>query len=77
MPADSFVRGVDGGATTTLALVARPDGSIVGVGRAGCGCIYATASPDTALNEVMAAVEAATGMAGVPRECPTGSFNLP
>jgi hypothetical protein len=42
MPADSFMLGVDGGATKTVALVARPDGSIVGAGRAGCGCIYAT-----------------------------------
>jgi N-acetylglucosamine kinase-like BadF-type ATPase len=51
--------GVDGGNTKTLALVATPDGTIVGTGRAvGCADIYA-APVDEAMAVVWRAVDAA------------------
>jgi N-acetylglucosamine kinase-like BadF-type ATPase len=58
--------GVDGGNTKTLALVATPDGSIVGTGRAvGCADIYAV-PVDDAMAVVARAVDAALAEAAVP-----------
>ena len=58
--------GVDGGNTKTLALVARPDGTIVGSGRAvGCADIYATPA-DQAMRVVARAVDAALAEAAAP-----------
>ena len=75
------VLGVDGGNTKTLALVAALDGTILGMGRAGCGDIYNATptpeSPDSAAAAVanieyavtsalrMAQVEASDLLAGV------------
>ena len=42
----SYVLGVDGGNTKTIALLALLDGTIVGSGRGGCGDIYAAGSSD-------------------------------
>jgi N-acetylglucosamine kinase-like BadF-type ATPase len=53
MPDPYLLLGVDGGNTKTLALVARPDGMIVGSGRAGCGDVYGSASEE----EAVAAIE--------------------
>ena len=51
---EGFLLGVDGGNTKTLALVATPDGTIVGTGRAvGCADIYAAP-----VDEAMAVVAA-------------------
>ncbi len=75
----SYVLGVDGGNTKTIALVARTDGTILGAGRGGCGDIYAalssdnvtgsaeygTGSPEAALGAVDAAVVAALDAGGV------------
>ena len=55
------VLGVDGGNTKTLALVARTDGAVIGVGRAGCADIHRAADPESAIAEIEAAVNAAFG----------------
>src|SRR2546430_13607750 len=62
----SYVLGVDGGTTKTVALVARLDGTIVGAGRGGCANIYAACGADAALSAVEDAVRAALSAAGVP-----------
>ena len=62
----TYILGVDGGNTKTIALVARTDGSIVGVGRGGCGDIYGAAGPAGATAEIERAVLAALAAAGVP-----------
>ena len=50
------VLGVDGGNTKTLALVATLDGTILGMGRAGCGDIYNAPPTPDAPDEASAAV---------------------
>ncbi len=52
-----LVLGVDGGNTKTIALVARPDGVVVGAGRGGCADMYGS-SVEAAVGEVEAAVQA-------------------
>jgi N-acetylglucosamine kinase-like BadF-type ATPase len=52
-----YVLGVDGGNTKTVALLARPDGRIVGAGRGGCGDIYK--GVDDALSSLDQAIEQA------------------
>lgn len=56
--------GVDGGNTKTVALVATPDGKIVGSARAGPGDIYGAASPAEAVANLLSAVRTALGSAG-------------
>jgi N-acetylglucosamine kinase-like BadF-type ATPase len=51
------VLGVDGGNTKTVALVARTDGTVIGLGRAGCADIHGAASPEAALGEIVAAID--------------------
>lgn len=71
----SYVLGVDGGNTKTIALVARLDGTIVGAGRGGCGDIYAAGSaaygsgrPEVALAAVDEAAGGALAAGGVSRD---------
>lgn len=82
-----YVLGVDAGNTKTIALVARLDGVIVGMGRGGCGDIYDTtkvyghisaeAAANAALTSVEDAVGAALSMAGAsPRQLKAGGFNM-
>jgi N-acetylglucosamine kinase-like BadF-type ATPase len=73
----TYILGVDGGNTKTLALVARSDGAIIGKGRAGCGDIYGAASPAAAIAEIEHAVDAALMEAGIqPAELSAGAFSL-
>ena len=73
----SFVLGVDGGNTKTLALVARDDGMILGTGRAGCGDIYGAISSAAALGEIVRAVDCALTEAGIqPIELTASVFSL-
>jgi N-acetylglucosamine kinase-like BadF-type ATPase len=62
--------GVDGGNTKTIALVARRDGTVVGVGTAGCADIHNARTPELGLEEVVrasaSALEAAGARAGDP-----------
>jgi N-acetylglucosamine kinase-like BadF-type ATPase len=60
----TLLLGVDGGNTKTLALVARPDGTIVGMGRSGCADIYGAPSPQDALRALEAAISGALCRAG-------------
>jgi N-acetylglucosamine kinase-like BadF-type ATPase len=59
----SLLLAVDGGNTKSIALVAAPDGRVLGAGRSGCGDIYGT-SPTKALAELDAAIGAALLQAG-------------
>jgi N-acetylglucosamine kinase-like BadF-type ATPase len=73
-----FVLGVDGGSTKTIALVARRDGTIVGVGRRGCSSIYnAGMTEQAALGEAEQAVRAALDAGGVrPGDLAAGVFSM-
>jgi N-acetylglucosamine kinase-like BadF-type ATPase len=71
----SYVLGVDAGNTKTIALVARLDGTIVGVGRGGCGDIYA--GGESSIAEVEQAVRAALAAAGAqPADLAAGAFSM-
>jgi len=81
----SYVLGVDGGNTKTIALVATLDGEIVGAGRSGCGDIYnapvtGTRWPDpaaAALANIEFAVETALEAARVaPADLLAGVFSM-
>jgi N-acetylglucosamine kinase-like BadF-type ATPase len=61
----SFVLGVDGGNTKTLAAVADASGRTCGVGRAGTGDIYNATTPDDAIGAIEAAVGQALAVAGI------------
>jgi N-acetylglucosamine kinase-like BadF-type ATPase len=56
--------GVDGGNTTTMAVVARTDGTVVGVGAGGRSDIHNAVSPDVALDEIRRTCAAALAAAG-------------
>ena len=60
----SLLLGADGGNTKTIALVASPDGAILGAGRSGNSDLYNAVSVDAALAEIGAAAAAALAAAG-------------
>ena len=62
-PSGGFVIGVDAGGTKTLALLAAPDGTLIGRGAAGPGN-YQSAGADAALAALEAAISAAVDSAG-------------
>jgi N-acetylglucosamine kinase-like BadF-type ATPase len=64
-----IVLGVDGGNTKTVAVAARTDGAVIGLGRAGCADIHGAESPEAALGEIVAAVDDA--LRAVPGGGPT------
>ncbi len=71
----SYVLGVDGGSTKTVALVARTDGTIVGAGRGGCANIYSGVEP--ALHVVASAVREALRAANVAaHDLEAGAFSM-
>jgi len=71
------VLGVDGGNTKTIALVARIDGTITGIGRDGCSDIYGAASAEAAVEATTSAVEAALQAAGIrPSALAAGVFSM-
>jgi N-acetylglucosamine kinase-like BadF-type ATPase len=73
----TYFLGVDGGNTKTVALVARPDGTVIGAGRAGFGDIYRGHDPGLALRNIAAAVDAALAAAGIsPAALTSGGFSL-
>jgi N-acetylglucosamine kinase-like BadF-type ATPase len=61
----SWVLGVDGGNTKTIAVVADADGVTRGIGQAGCSDIYNAATPERGMDEMEAAARRALGTAGV------------
>src|SRR6186997_1729601 len=73
----TYILGVDGGNTKTIALVARTDGTIVGAGRGGCGDIYGAAGPAGAIAEIERAVRAALAAAEAqPNMLAASAFSL-
>ncbi len=73
----TYILGVDGGNTKTIALVARMDGTIVGAGRGGCGDIYGAAGVAGAIAEIERAVLAALADSRVPAlALAAGAFSL-
>lgn len=60
----SLLLGVDGGNSKTIALLARPDGTIVGAGRGGACDHYASPTPADAYDEIAAAIRRALEAAG-------------
>ena len=69
--------GVDGGNTKTLAVVAAPDGTILGAGRAGCSDIYNAEDEAVAIDEIRTAVDEALAAAAAPCEAiVAGGFSL-
>ncbi len=73
----SFLLGVDGGNTKTVAIVATMDGNIVGAGRSGRSDIYNTPDEAAALEEIRSAVEEALRGAGAaPSDLAIGAFSM-
>ncbi len=76
MGASEYILGVDGGNTKTMALLARLDGTVVGVGRGGCSDIYTNPVADVPLAELEIAVAQARAMAGLIGVPVVGGFSL-
>lgn len=73
----SLLLGLDGGNTKTVAVIAKPDGTIVGAGRAGRSDIHNTPDEAAALDEVRTAVKAALTDAGAAAEdLAIGAFSM-
>jgi N-acetylglucosamine kinase-like BadF-type ATPase len=69
--------GVDGGNTKTIALVAREDGTIVGIGRAGRADIYNAPTPEAAIDEIVqAASDAIAAAGGAGADVEAAAFSL-
>ncbi len=73
----SYVLGVDGGNTKTVALLACLDGRVAGAGRGGCGDIYGGVSAAVALASIDEAVNGSLRQAGArPEAVAAGVFSL-
>jgi N-acetylglucosamine kinase-like BadF-type ATPase len=73
----TYVLGVDGGNTKTIALVGRSDGSVVGMGRGGCSDIYTSPDVEVPLGEADRAVSSALTMSGIEaRDLAAGAFSM-
>jgi N-acetylglucosamine kinase-like BadF-type ATPase len=76
-PNSAFLLGVDAGNTKTIALVAHEDGTVAGIGTAGCGDIHNAASPAAGLDEIGRACSTALAAAGVTAsELASSAFSL-
>jgi N-acetylglucosamine kinase-like BadF-type ATPase len=72
-----LILGVDAGNSKTVALVAGPDGAVLGAGRGGPGDIYGAAGEAAALAEIERAIEAALRDAGVdPAAIDAAGFSM-
>ena len=77
MDSGTYVIGVDGGNTSTTAVVADGSGTVVGVGDGGCTDIYGVTSPPQALDELDRVVGTALREAGLgPGQLRSGVFSL-
>ncbi len=72
----ALILGVDGGNTKTVALVARPDGAVVGSGRGGGSDIYGAPSFESAIGEISAAVRTALPEGSASDDVETAVFSL-
>jgi len=69
--------GVDAGNSKTVALACLASGEVIGAGRSGCGDIYGVSEESTAVEAVLAAVDAALEEAGADRsEVLAAAFRL-
>ena len=73
--AEDFFIGVDGGKSKTVCLLAQPDGTVIGTGRAGSSDRY-DVPLDQAIEAVAACVKRAAGQAGVALPGLAGCFGL-
>ena len=73
----TFLLGVDGGATKTVAIVADAEGRVLGAGRDGSSDVHADGDPDDAIDRVAAAVRVAAEAAGIePASVTAAMFSL-
>jgi len=73
----SYILGVDGGNTKTIALVAQLDGRIIGAGRSGCSDLYGATSVEEAIAALEQAVQSALREAGLQSKSLTSAaFSL-
>jgi N-acetylglucosamine kinase-like BadF-type ATPase len=73
----SFLLGVDGGNTKTVAIVVEADGMVVGSGVAGCGDIHNAPGPEPALAEIVSATTSALDAAGaIATDLTAAAFSL-
>ncbi|MBX3062712.1 MAG: hypothetical protein KF726_07040 [Anaerolineae bacterium] len=73
----SYILGVDGGNSKTIALVADSEGRIIGAGRGGCADIYGAESVEAACQAIADAVMAALSAASLtPQALDIGVFSL-
>ncbi|MGA7733546.1 MAG: BadF/BadG/BcrA/BcrD ATPase family protein, partial [Chloroflexia bacterium] len=73
----TYVLGVDGGNTKTIALVGRSDGSVVGMGRGGCSDIYTSPDVEVPLGEADRAVSSALAMSEIEAgDLAAGAFSM-
>jgi len=70
-----LVLGVDGGNTKTIALLAQPDGAVIGAGRGGCADMYGS-SLEAAITEIEAAVRASLPAGAGLDDVGTAVFSL-
>lgn len=72
----THILGVDAGNTKTLALIARPDGTVVGAGRSGCGDPY-TGAVGTSIPALREAITAALEQAQLqPADIIASGFSM-
>src|SRR6266487_834908 len=72
-----LLRGVDGGNTKTIAVLARLDGTVAGVGSGGCADIHNAPSPAQGVGEVVQAVVASLNAAAArPADLAAATFSL-
>jgi N-acetylglucosamine kinase-like BadF-type ATPase len=68
---------VDGGNTSTIALVLDRSGAVVGSARGACSDIYGAASPEAAIAELVSTASSALSRAGVsPADLALAAFGL-
>lgn len=73
----SYILGVDGGNTKTIALVAQLDGRLIGTGRSGCSDIYGASSPEEAVTALEQSVQSALHEAELqPESLTSAAFSL-
>lgn len=77
MISNRLVLGVDGGNTKTIAVVADPTGTVLGVGRGGCTDVHGVNGADRACAELSRTIEVALRAAGrESRHLDVGVFSL-
>jgi N-acetylglucosamine kinase-like BadF-type ATPase len=72
-----YIIGVDGGNTKSIALIASPDGTILGAARSGCSDIYGAETAEAAIEQLELVVNLALQNVGLrPEDIDTGCYCL-